>query len=151
VLAPAALAGLAVIGLSACSAAPAGGTQTYRAHGVTFSCPAGWQEGSPAVTESGAPQWAAAFGPGPSAWMDIRASRTGLTSPITAGNIDAVTPSAERAVRRLFTMQAGPQRITIGGMPGHPGHGAGSDTGLHSDPHLQAKQSQVASSRHPEP
>jgi hypothetical protein len=96
----------------------AGGAQIYRAHGISFDYPAGWLEGSMGVTSGQAPLWAAAFGLGPAAWMDIRAPRTVLTSPVTAGNIGVITPSVVRAVRRLFTIQAGPERITIGGMPG---------------------------------
>jgi hypothetical protein len=111
----------------------AGGTQTYRAHGVSFDYPAGWLEGSPTVTSGSAPLWAAAFGTGPAAWIDIRASRTGLTSPITAGNIGAITPSVERAVRRLFTIQTGPERITMGGMPGLRFQGETTVHGVRTD------------------
>jgi hypothetical protein len=95
-----------------------GGTQTYRAHGVSFDYPAGWLEGSAPVTSGSAPLWATALGRGPAAWIDIRASRTGLARPVTAANIGAITPAAERAVRRLLAIQAGPERITMGGMPG---------------------------------
>jgi len=94
------------------------GTRTYRAHGVSFDYPAGWVQGKPAVTSGSAPLWATAFGLGPAAWMTIRAARTGLAIPITAANIGAITPSVTRAVRRLLVVQAGPDRITMGGMPG---------------------------------
>lgn len=96
----------------------AGGTRTYRAHGVSFDYPAGWVEGSPAVTSGSAPLWATVLGSGPAAWIDIRATRTGSILPITAGNIAMITPSVERAVRRQLAVTAGPERITIGGMPG---------------------------------
>ncbi len=98
----------------------AGGTQTYRAHGVSFDYPAGWAEGSPAVTsgKDSALLWAAAVGSGPAAWIDIRAARTGSALRITAGNIAMITPSVDRVVRRQLAVTAGPERITIGGMPG---------------------------------
>ena len=50
--------------------------------------------------------------------MDIRASQTGLTSAVTAGTIGVITPAVERAVRRLIAVRSGPERITMGGMPG---------------------------------
>jgi hypothetical protein len=93
-------------------------TRTYRAHGVSFDYPAGWLQDEPAVTSGSAPLWATAFSLGPAAWMTIRADRTGLTVPITAANIGAITPSVTRAIHRLLAVQAGPERITMGGMPG---------------------------------
>jgi uncharacterized RDD family membrane protein YckC len=74
---PLAVVLLAAVSLSACGASSpgatsagqatsAGGTQTYRAHGVSFRYPAGWTENTGYTTTSGggAKLWGIAVGPG---------------------------------------------------------------------------------------
>jgi uncharacterized RDD family membrane protein YckC len=123
-LAPLALAVLAIAGLSAYRATTAGGTQTYRAHGIAFDYPAGWQEENPSSSAgSGNPLWRTAFGQAgdPADFLIIEAYR--LNIPVGAGNLGAVAPQLEDVVRRAAeqaggALQAGPQEIMLGRMPG---------------------------------
>src|SRR5262249_20872207 len=130
--AAAAMAALVTFTVGACSVtvtatntpAPvstAGGTQTYRAHGVSFDYPAGWQkEDLPAPAASGS-LWRTRFGPGTGADL-IAVAAHRLSIPIGAGNLAAASSELEPMVRRSFAqkggaMQAGPQQITVGGLP----------------------------------
>jgi hypothetical protein len=132
----AAMAALITLAASACSVTvgytppnvtPAGGTQTYRAHGVSFDYPAGWQEED--LPASGW-LWEAQFSPGPTAdLISVEANR--LSIPVTAGNLPHLTPKLEPILRRVFVqkrgaMRAGPQQITVGGLPALRVQGTGT-------------------------
>jgi uncharacterized RDD family membrane protein YckC len=121
-LVPLAVVLLAAAGLSAYRATSAGGTQTYRAHGVSFDYPAGWQEesGYTASTSAGdAPTlWSAAVSPGTS--DDVIAVDAYHVSPaVTAQNIDAFTSDLEGVIQQSgVTVQGTPQKVTMAGLPG---------------------------------
>ena len=130
-LAPLVLVVLAVAGLSAYRAT--WGAQTYRGHGVSFAYPAGWQQENPSpsvVVKSGPPLWRIAFGPGTEADL-ILVDAYRMPIPIGAGDLAAVSAQAGPQFRRLFergggTLQAGPQPITVGGLPGLRFQGTGT-------------------------
>jgi hypothetical protein len=121
-------------GILAYAAYPAGGTQTYRANGVSFEYPAGWREHSipPASGGGGQRLWSTIVGPGTQ--MDVIAVEAfGGSLPVaTAQDID--TSGLESLVRRLFAqvggaMQAGPEQITMAGLPGLWFRGTGTSRG----------------------
>jgi hypothetical protein len=99
---------------------------TYRAHGVSFEYPAGWQEitgDARSEVEAGDRDelWTAAFGIGEADVVAVTTHR--LTMRVTADNLDAATEGVTSFVRRLSeqtggTVQDGPVEITIAGMPG---------------------------------
>ena len=111
--------------------APAGPTQTYRAHGISFKYPAGWhQEIMPASAGFGAWRWASAFGPGPEGDIVIAAAGR-LNISVSAANIGAVSSQLTPPVRRFYqqdggVLQVGPQQITMGGLPGILFQGTGT-------------------------
>ncbi len=129
-MAPAALAVLAVAGLSGCNATSAGGTRTYRAHDVSSDYPAGWQEGSLGPGFGcckGQRLWAAGFGLDSTDSVDVGANRS--SPSITAANATLFIPFLDRFVRGSFrhaggSLHAGPERITMGGMPAFRYHGS---------------------------
>jgi uncharacterized RDD family membrane protein YckC len=118
---------LAVAGLSAYRAASPGGTQTYqtyRAHRVSFSYPAGWQEetSTGGAQHGGPPLWRVTVGPGTSS-DGITVEAYGLKIRVDAGNLAAVAARMQQLVQSDArqvgdTIQAGPQLVTVGGMPG---------------------------------
>jgi hypothetical protein len=128
-MAPAALAVLDVAGLSGCNATSAGGTRTYRAHAVSFGYPAGWQEGSLGPGFGcckGQRLWADGFGLDTDS-VDVGANRS--SPSITAANATLFIPFLDRFVRGFFrhaggSLHAGPERITMGGMPAFRYHGS---------------------------
>jgi hypothetical protein len=99
---------------------------TYRAHGVSFEYPAGWQEvsgrGTPEVEASERDElWTVAVGFGEGDVVTVTAYR--LTRRVTANNLDAATAGVTSFVRRLSeqtggTVQGGPVERTVAGMPG---------------------------------
>jgi hypothetical protein len=129
--AAAAMAALVTLIVGACGGATtAPGAQAYRAHGVSFGYPAGWQgEDLPASAASGW-LWKTRFSPGTGAdLIAVEAHR--LSIPVGAGNLAAASSQLEPVVRRLFAqeggaMQAGPQQITVGGLPGLRFQGTGT-------------------------
>jgi hypothetical protein len=134
----AAVAALITLAASACSVTvtttpanvtTAGGTQTYRAHGVSFDYPAGWVEENLPASASGR-LWGAKFGPGTGADL-IAVEVHRLRIPLGAGNLAEASFQVEPVVRRFFAqeggaMQAGPQQITVGGLPGLQFQGTGT-------------------------
>jgi hypothetical protein len=113
---------------------PPTGTQSYRAHGVSFAYPAALQEGTLTGTVGNGPRlWAASFALDSEDWMGIGADR--LSAPVTAARLAAFTPAADRAARRFFgqvggVVQAGPQQITVGGLPALQFRGAMTARGI---------------------
>lgn len=100
------------------------GDKTYRAHGVSFDYPAGWeQRGLDVVAQGGGGNrlWDTTVGIGESDFAAVQAYR--LRQPITAETLDAVKPEATSTVAGLFqqvggTLRAGPEEITVADMPG---------------------------------
>jgi uncharacterized RDD family membrane protein YckC len=120
-LIPLALVLAAVAGLSAYRASTYGNPQTYQAHGVSFSYPPGWQQGGSiryAAGSSSGSAWTTVVGIDPLDVIIVAAFPA--TPPVTAANLPALTPVFTRELRRA-TQQgdtlAGPERITMGGMP----------------------------------
>jgi hypothetical protein len=138
-VAAAAVAAPMTLAASACSAtvsvgnspATAGGTQAYRAHGVLFDYPAGWlEENLPAPAGSGW-LWRIGFAPGTGANL-IAVEARRLSIPLGAGNLAAVSSQLEPLVRRFFAQEggalvAGPQPITVRGLPGLRFGGTGAE------------------------
>jgi uncharacterized RDD family membrane protein YckC len=129
-LVPLAVVLLAAAGLSAYRVSSAGGTQSYRAHGVSFDYPAGWQEENLPASASPGSLWKTTFGPGTGADL-IAVEAHQLSIPIGAGNLAEASSQLEPIVRRFFAqeggaMQAGPQQITVGGLPGLRFRGTGT-------------------------
>jgi uncharacterized RDD family membrane protein YckC len=93
---------------------------TYRAHGVSFEYPIGWdvQSHEPAATAGTAPKlWTIAVGPGTE-----RDMITVETYRVNPQNLDAFTRELEGTLRQLFSqtggaLQAGPEKITMAGQP----------------------------------
>lgn len=131
-LASVALIVLAAFGLPACNAASAGnaqagarGIQTYRAHGVSFDYPAGWHHaGLPTNVVLGRVRrklWSTAFAVDQAHWLDVSAYQ--LIPPAPRIDIGPVPPAVKTVFRRLFkelggVLQAGPEEMTMGRMPG---------------------------------
>ena len=113
---------------------PRTGTQSYRAHGVSFAYPAALRVGPLTGTVGNGPQlWAASFALDAEDWIGIGADR--LSAPVTAARLAAFTPAADKAARRFFrqgggVMQAGPQQITVGGLPALQFRGARTVRGI---------------------
>jgi hypothetical protein len=144
--AAAAMAALITLTVGACSvtvtagnhpanATTAGGTQTYRAHGVSFTYPAALRELSLRGTVGNGPQlWATAFALDTEDWIGIGADR--LSAPVTAARLAGFTPAARKAARRFFgqvrggVVQAGPRQIKVGGLPALEFRGAVTTRGI---------------------
>ena len=131
-LLPLAVVLLAATGLSVYRVSSAGGTQTYRAHGISFDYPAGWHVESIRSAEAGGAKklWTTAVGPGTKLDLII-VSAYRVKYPVTAQNIDAITPELESAARQLFggAVQAGPEKITMAGHPAVRFRGTGTMDG----------------------
>ncbi len=114
---------LAAAGLSAYRAAAGAGAQTYRAHGVSFSYPAGWREVNGTFSvHRGTMLWRILLAPEapPNA---IAVEEYQVSTPVSAGNLAAVGAQVERLLRQVAgqeggTVLAGPQPITMAGLPG---------------------------------
>jgi hypothetical protein len=112
---------LAAGGLSAYRVISPGSSQLYRAHGVAFDYPAGWQEESGSTSTSGGAArqlWRTAVGPGtPHDVIVVEAYRVGQA--VTAQNIDAVTRGLESEVRQEgLAVRGNVHQITMAGLPG---------------------------------
>ena len=122
-LAPLALVLLAALGLSVYRVTSAGSAQTYRAHGVSFDYPAGWQEESIPARISGGAQllWTVVVTPG--TLQDfIRVEEYRVHPSVSAPGIDAIAPGLKNLVNNVFGqlgggVQAGPEKITMAGIP----------------------------------
>jgi uncharacterized RDD family membrane protein YckC len=134
-LVPLALVLLAAIGLSVYRVTSAGSAQTYRAHGVSFDYPAGWQQESIPASVSGGAQklWTAMVTPG--TLQDfIRVEKYRVNRSVSAPGIDAIAPRLKNLVNNLFGqvgggVQAGPEKITMAGMPAVRFRAAGTENG----------------------
>jgi uncharacterized RDD family membrane protein YckC len=120
-LVPLAVVLLAAAGLLAYRATSAGNTRTYRAHGVSFDYPAGWQDETGYVTgTSGAVPtlWTIVVGPGtPHDGIVVQASRVSFA--VTAQNIDAAVHHLESLMQQAGLAVLGtPEKITMAGLPG---------------------------------
>jgi hypothetical protein len=100
-----------------------GGAQTYRGHGVSFDYPVAWQEAtSTSEGGSGADElWRATVAAGRLDFVVVSGYR--LKRPVTAENLDAFTSEIEGLVRGAVgqageTVLAGPEEITVAGLPG---------------------------------
>jgi uncharacterized RDD family membrane protein YckC len=132
-LIPLALILAAAAGLSAHRAASPAGTQTYQAHGVSFDYPPGWREGKlhgTAAVGSNA-LWNIVIGIGRSDLILVIARP--LNRPVTAANLGEIMPALVRDVRGGFeqeggVLQAGPAKITVGGMPAVEFRGTGQSS-----------------------
>jgi len=127
---------LAAAGLSVYRVNSPEGSKTYRAHGVSFEYPAGWQVQNVETTATaggGQELWTTAVGPGTD--LDsIEVTAYQVNVPVTAQNIDAVTPELESVTRQLFdqlggAVQAGPEKITMAGKPAVRFSGTGTING----------------------
>ena len=119
------LALLAFAGLTGCggvqSATSAG---SYAAHGVSFDYPPGWSQGPTGASAGccrGQRLWSVAVSPNTVSSVDVRANR--LSVVVTRLNLRVLLPSVVRQVRGSIRqghgeLLAGPQAITVGGMPG---------------------------------
>lgn len=112
---------LAAAGLSAYRVISSGTTSVYRAHGVLFDYPAGWQEESGYTSGSGGTArqlWRTAVGPGtPRDLIVVEAYR--MSRAVTAQNIDAVTRIMESDLKHSgVAVQGTAEKITMAGMPG---------------------------------
>ena len=103
----------------------AGGTQAYRAHGVSFDYPAGWQRGGVSSNlVAGRVRhklWDAAVATDQTHWIDVAVYRLNPPAP-TIGS-GPLPPAAKSLFQRLFehlggSLLANPERITMGGMRG---------------------------------
>jgi hypothetical protein len=100
------------------------GAQTYHGNGVSFDYPAGWEEGTrgtAAETGDADEVWEVAFVLDSASVVSVTAYR--MNMPVTAENLDAAKAEVDESVRELFeqeggTVQAGPEEITVAGMPG---------------------------------
>jgi uncharacterized RDD family membrane protein YckC len=136
-----AVAGLSVYratgGPSVRRATSAGAASTYRAHGVSFDYPAGWQEARLPVDASigrvRQKLWTTAVVLDQADWIDVAAYR--LSPPAPKIPIGPVSPAVKAAFRRTMeqggrALRAGPEEITMGGMPGLLVRGAGTQDGI---------------------
>ena len=121
------------------AAAPAGPTQTYRAHGISFKYPAGWHQESIPASAVGTWRWVATLGPGPEGDIVIAAAGR-LNISVSAADMEAVSSQLTPPVRRFYqqnggVLQVGPQQITMGGLPGILFRGTGT---LHDGTPIEA-------------
>jgi hypothetical protein len=109
----------------------AGTALLYRAHGVSFDYPPSWAEG-PSPRSFGCRRcelWAAGVTMDGVNAVDVAANRENIA--VTRRNLPQATPYVTRAERRFFRhfggrLRAGPQAITVGGMPGVLYRGTGN-------------------------
>jgi len=123
---------LAAAGLSAYRVISPGSSQLYRAHGVAFDYPAGWQDqsGQMSSTSGGGPKlWDAAVGPGtPHDVIVVEAYRVGRT--VTAQNIKATARALESELRQEgLAVRGDVHKITMAGLPGVRFQGTGTVEG----------------------
>src|SRR6266568_119037 len=124
---------LAAAGLSVYRVNSPEGPHTYRAHGVSFKYPARWHIGGAETTaRAGGAEvlWETAVGPS-TKWDVIEVDAYRVNRPVTAQNIDAVIPEVESVTRQLFdqlggAVQAGPEKITMAGLPAVRFRGTGT-------------------------
>jgi uncharacterized RDD family membrane protein YckC len=130
---PLAVVLVAAIGLAASRGGhPDGGPQTYRGHGVSFVYPGDWQlENLQQTSNKGAQQlWTTSLGPGTR--LDaVTVTAYLLTREVTAADIGSVIPELQSLARQFFgqikgSVQKGPGKSTVGGLPAVLFDGAGT-------------------------
>jgi uncharacterized RDD family membrane protein YckC len=121
-LVPLAVVMLAAAGLGAYRDTPAGSTQTYQAHGISFDYPWSWQAGTvaPYVLADRQNLWVTSLGQADNYdfWITVSAYR--VNAPVAAHNADALSSEAEADARQLLeqsggSLQAGPGRVMMAG------------------------------------
>jgi uncharacterized RDD family membrane protein YckC len=114
-------------------------SQDCQAHGVSFQYPAGWRQETVRVRAGGTNLLCrTGLFIGSSDAIIIEAHP--LTGPVTARYLGTIAPLLKRLGRRLFAqiggvLQAGPRKISIGGLPGVEFRGTGhafNGTRIHS-------------------
>ena len=119
-LVPLAVVLLAAAGLLVYRAASAGNTLTYRAHGVSFDYPAGWQDETGYIRARRARAGAVDLVVGPGTPHDaivVRATRVSFA--VTAQNIDEAAHQLESLAQQTgLAVQGTPEKITMAGLPG---------------------------------
>jgi uncharacterized RDD family membrane protein YckC len=92
---------------------------TFRADGVSFEYPADWQDFTGDIAyESGGAQEIAAIGPGERDFAVVATWQT--NRPVTSENLDVVEREIRQDLHRSWrgwTLQAGPEVTTMGGLP----------------------------------
>jgi hypothetical protein len=104
---------------------PGPAPQTYRAHGVSFDYPAGWKLGGFGATGNAlfGERWITLLSLGRSDGIILAAAKNRSSPPVTAEKIKANLPSIAAQFRSVFrqnggVLLAGPDTITMGGLPG---------------------------------
>jgi uncharacterized RDD family membrane protein YckC len=122
---------LAAAGLSAYRVISPGTTLIYRAHGVAFDYPAGWQDqsGQMSSTSGGGPKlWDAAVGAGTPHDVIVVEAFRGRT--VTAQNIKATGLALESELRQEgLAVRGNVHKITMAGLPGVRFQGTGTVEG----------------------
>jgi uncharacterized RDD family membrane protein YckC len=114
----------AAAGLFAYRATAWEGTKTYQGHGIRFDYPGSWDESELGSIDSGGGAqelWKTAVGVGRYDLVGVTAYR--LPAPMTPEQLGAVTTDVTGLARNMFernggALRAGPQEVTVGGMPG---------------------------------
>jgi hypothetical protein len=123
-LVPLAVVVLAAAGLGVYRETPAGPTQTYQAHGISFDYPWAWQAGTsaPYVLTGRQNLWVITLGQSdtPGFWIGVDAYH--VNAPVTPHDADTITIEAEADARQLLdqsggSLQAGPGKVTMAGGP----------------------------------
>lgn len=104
-------------------ASPAGnGPGSYQGHGVSFHYPARWAvESAKTKGDAGNKLWTTTVGPGTELDL-ITVTAYGLKRNVTAQDMEAIAPVVRDVSQRGFAslggkLQAGPEQISMGGMP----------------------------------
>lgn len=134
---PLAIVLAAAVGLSVYRVTTGPAPGTYQANGVSFDYPPAWQQGHLPVDVSfgqvRGTEWTTAVVLDQADWIDVAAYRTPFAIP--AGLLRLLPPSAKAAFRRAVEraggqLLAGPQEITLAGVPGLLIRTAGTQGGI---------------------
>lgn len=116
------------------------GANTFRAHGVTFQYPDGWQDTTDdfsVATTSGEALWTAAVSADTYDLVIVEAYS--VNQEVTADNLDAAEPEVTAFFEQLFgqmdgALESGPEDVTLARLPGleYTGRGASDGTPIES-------------------
>jgi hypothetical protein len=116
------------------------GANTFRAHGVTFQYPGGWQDTTDdfnVATTSGEALWTAAVSADTYDLVIVEAYS--VNQEVTAENLGGAEPEVTAFFEQLFgqmdgALERGPEDITLAGLPGleYTGRGASDGTPIES-------------------